>query len=228
MSVAGRPTWNAAIGAPIGHEAGNRVYVPTRTYSAKDVRHHTKLKVRQSGQNAPSDLKNKDLKKDLAARERKLLKKKGEIEEDEEGQPKLLTHTKAVPKSIDADDSDSDSDSSSDSDSESEDEDADETAELMKELERIKKERAEEARKREVEQQKLDAQEREEQMLSSNPLVNVANQQQARDDFTIKKRWYEDTVFKNQTRGETKVQKRFINDTIRNDFHKKFLFKYIK
>ncbi|KHG01607.1 Protein CWC15 A [Gossypium arboreum] len=41
-------------------------------------------------------------------------------------------------------------------------------------------------------------------------------------------RWDDDVVFKNQARGETKPQKRFINDTIRNDFHRKFLLKYMK
>ena len=34
-------------------------------------------------------------------------------------------------------------------------------------------------------------------------------------------RWDDDVVFKNQARGEPKAQKRFINDTIRSDFHKK-------
>lgn len=33
---------------------------------------------------------------------------------------------------------------------------------------------------------------------------------------------------RNQTRGEPKAQKRFINDTIRNDFHKRFLERYVK
>lgn len=41
-------------------------------------------------------------------------------------------------------------------------------------------------------------------------------------------RWDDDVVFKNQDRGETKTPKRFINDTIRNDFHRKFLHKYMK
>lgn len=40
-------------------------------------------------------------------------------------------------------------------------------------------------------------------------------------------RWYEDTVFKNQTKSEPKDKKRFINDTVRSSFHKKFLNKYI-
>ncbi|GFH29268.1 protein CWC15 [Haematococcus lacustris] len=40
--------------------------------------------------------------------------------------------------------------------------------------------------------------------------------------------WDEDVVFKNQARNEPKAQKRFINDTIRNDFHKRFLQRYIR
>jgi len=35
-------------------------------------------------------------------------------------------------------------------------------------------------------------------------------------------------VFKNQTRGEPKAQKTMINDTIRNDFHRRFLNRYVK
>lgn len=31
-----------------------------------------------------------------------------------------------------------------------------------------------------------------------------------------------------QARGEPKAQKRFINDTIRNDFHRRFIDRYIK
>jgi len=35
-------------------------------------------------------------------------------------------------------------------------------------------------------------------------------------------------VFKNQSRDEPKYEKRFINDTTRNDFHRKFLDKYVR
>ena len=38
----------------------------------------------------------------------------------------------------------------------------------------------------------------------------------------------DDVVFKNQAREPKKEAKRFINDTVWNDFHRKFLFKYIK
>jgi len=45
--------------------------------------------------------------------------------------------------------------------------------------------------------------------------------------YSLTKRWYEETVFKNQTKMEPKAKKRFINDTVRSDFHRKFLTKYI-
>jgi len=99
------------------------------------------------------------------------------------------------------------------------------TKELLKELEKIKKEREEESRKKEEEEKNKLADEREKEMLSSNPL----KPHQERSDFNIRKRWYDDTVFRNQAHGEDwKQQKRFINDTIRNDFHRKFLNKYIQ
>ena len=53
----------------------------------------------------------------------------------------------------------------------------------------------------------------------------VMSLQRRRLTFT---RWYDDVVFKNQTKDEPKPVKRFINDTTRNDFHKKFLNKYVK
>ena len=46
--------------------------------------------------------------------------------------------------------------------------------------------------------------------------------------FLLFCRWDDDVVFKNQARGEMKAPKRFINDTIRNDFHRKFLHRYMK
>lgn len=41
-------------------------------------------------------------------------------------------------------------------------------------------------------------------------------------------RWNDDVVFKGQARTEPEQKKRFVNDTIRNDFHRRFLTKYIK
>ena len=44
----------------------------------------------------------------------------------------------------------------------------------------------------------------------------------------VKRRWDDDVVLRKQERGEPKAQKRFVNDTIRNDFHRRFLNRYIK
>jgi protein CWC15 len=64
MSTAGRPTWNAAKGA-------NRYFAPSAAVSGKDQRGHTKLKTRQTGQNSANEVKQRNLKAELAAREKK-------------------------------------------------------------------------------------------------------------------------------------------------------------
>ncbi len=44
----------------------------------------------------------------------------------------------------------------------------------------------------------------------------------------MKRKWNDDVVFRNQAKGEsTGMKKRFINDTVRNDFHRRFLDKFI-
>lgn len=63
------------------------------------------------------------------------------------------------------------------------------------------------------------------EVIRGNPLLLDGRQEPS---FEVKRRWDDDVVFKNQSRGEPKAQKRFINDTIRNDFHRKFLTRYIK
>ena len=48
-------------------------------------------------------------------------------------------------------------------------------------------------------------------------------------DFSVKRRWDDDVIFKNQARGMSdKPKKRFINDTLRSDFHRKFMNKYVQ
>lgn len=73
---------------------------------------------------------------------------------------------------------------------------------------------------REMQEEELKMKEAE--LIRGNPLLNNAT------SFNVKRRWDDDVVFKNQARGEAKIAKRFINDTIRNDFHRKFLQKYMK
>lgn len=93
---------------------------------------------------------------------------------------------------------------------------------MLAELEQIKKERAQEKLRKEQQQQEEDLKVKEAELMRGNPLINNPT------SFSVKRRWDDDVVFKNQARGETKLAKRFINDTIRNDFHRKFLHKYMK
>ncbi len=56
-------------------------------------------------------------------------------------------------------------------------------------------------------------------------MIDVSSQ----GDFSVKRRWDEDVVFRNCAKQEDREKKpRFINDAIRSDFHKRFMDKYIK
>lgn len=123
-------------------------------------------------------------------------------------------------KDIDADSASSESSSNSSDDEDEEDE----TAELMRELAKIKAERAEAAAKAAAEQAKKDEEQREKDIALGNPLLN------AKTDYGVKRRWDDDVVFKNQARGteERGKEKRFVNDLLRSDFHRRFMDKYVR
>lgn len=139
----------------------------------------------------------------------------GEEEEDHETKKRrVLEET----RDIDAD-SESSGDDSSDDD---EDEEEDDTAELMRELAKIKAERAEQAAKEAAEKAKEEDEQREFDIAKGNPLLNG-------DSFGVKRRWDDDVVFKNQARGtEDRKDKRFVNDLLRSDFHRRFMSKYVR
>jgi protein CWC15 len=88
----------------------------------------------------------------------------------------------------------------------------------MRELEKIKKERAAAKAKEEAEQAAEEQEQREIDVSRGNPLLNS-------QDFAMKRRWDDDVVFKNQARGteDRNKKKEFINDMLRSDFHKKFM-----
>ncbi|KAI8911889.1 Cwf15/Cwc15 cell cycle control protein-domain-containing protein [Gorgonomyces haynaldii] len=95
--------------------------------------------------------------------------------------------------------------------SEEESEDDDEE-ELLRELEKIKQERLKE--KQEKEEQELEK--IQEKVLEGNPLLS------------LKRRWDDDVIFRNQAKNEEQPKKRFINDMLRSDFHRKFMSRFIK
>jgi protein CWC15 len=68
-----------------------------------------------------------------------------------------------------------------------------------------------------------------ENILSGNPLLKEKYSDTAKSDMRIKRRWDDDVVFKNCSRAEPdQKEATFINDSLRNEFHKRFMDKYIK
>uniref|UniRef100_A0A2P2JA52 Uncharacterized protein MANES_03G143400 n=1 Tax=Rhizophora mucronata TaxID=61149 RepID=A0A2P2JA52_RHIMU len=227
MTTAARPTWAPAKGG--NEQGGTRIFGPSQKYSSRDIASHTNLKPRKDGQDTQDELLKRNLRQELEERERKHFSSKDRSYNDDRDRRKnnqlLLegakrdTEDRIVPRNIDADDSDVEVNDYNESE---DDEDEDDTEALMAELERIRKERDEEKRQQEFERAAEEVKAKEEHLLRGNPLLNNPT------SFTVKRRWDDDVVFKNQARGETKTPKRFINDTIRNDFHRKFLHKYMK
>ncbi|KAG6533732.1 protein CWC15 homolog A-like [Zingiber officinale] len=229
MTTAARPTWAPAKGG--NEQGGTRIFGPSQKYSSRDLAAHTTLKTRKEGQDTQDELQKRDFREELEERERRHFSSKDKSYTEDRDRRKghlLLEGTRReaedriVPRNIDADDSDVDVNDDEDSDSGGDDED--DTEALLAELERIKKERAEEKLRKEQQQQEEELKVKEAELMRGNPLINLNNPA----SFNVKRRWDDDVVFKNQSRGETKAPKRFINDTIRSDFHRKFLQKYMK
>ncbi|KAK3676226.1 complexed with cef1p [Recurvomyces mirabilis] len=151
-----------------------------------------------------------------------------EAEEKEDYEAKkrrILAET----KDIDAD-SDAASEASSE-ESDSDDDEEDETAQLMAELAKIKAERAEAAAKAAAEQARKDEVQREKDIALGNPLLNGGSGSGGGGaEYGVKRRWDDDVVFRNQGRGteERGKEKRFVNDLLRSDFHRRFMDKLAK
>jgi hypothetical protein len=96
--------------------------------------------------------------------------------------------------------SDKDEEEDDDDDDDEEDNDEDEPAALMRELAKIKRERAEEQARKEREANAVDAERREEEIASANPLLNLqaalgkGGSASVGGSFAVKKRWDDGTV----------------------------------
>ncbi|KAK7049221.1 complexed with cef1p [Paramarasmius palmivorus] len=253
MSTAHRPTWDPAQARDV--KGGSR------QFSVRDMAAHTKLKFRQVGQTSVDEVKKRDLRAELLAAEQEARNKKRKAEgkeplplqdgsaagADEEANKrrKLLQEALELDKDDDDEDSDDEKKSSADKDKDEEedddedsDDDEDDTAELLRELEKIKRERAEEKARQEREQSESEAASREAQIATANPLLNLAAalgqnptgvNTTVPGSFAVKRRWDDDLIFKNQAMDtRDKPQGRFVNDLLRTEFHKKFMSKFIK
>ncbi|CAI9755016.1 unnamed protein product [Fraxinus pennsylvanica] len=225
MTTAARPTWAPAKGGD--EQGGTRIFGPSQKYSSRDIASHTTLKPRKEGQDTHDELLRRNLRDELEERERRHFSSKEDRDRRKGGHlllegSKREVEDRIVPRSVDADDADVDVKSDDSEDDDDDDDDEDDEEALLAELELIRKEKAEQKLREEREKQEEELQAKEAELLRGNPLINNPT------SFSVKRRWDDDVVFKNQARGETKIAKRFINDTIRNDFHRKFLQKYMK
>jgi len=251
MTTAHRPTWKAAVG-----RASEGGYASISTLkSVRDEAGHTKLKLREGPQViGPKHL---ILQESLAKLEHaelrasELLRRAARptpvnLQIEAESRNKLLLHDKEVDEDLiknkydDADEdsdndtgggkdehghggwSDIDSDLDSDSSNSQESDDSeDEEAALQAELAKIKQEREALKLKENQEQALKDEEALQEAALTGNPLLNSSA------SARLKRKWNDDVVFRNQAKT-AELPKRFINDTVRNDFHKRFLNKFIR
>jgi protein CWC15 len=245
MTTAHRPTWKAAVGR--GEEGGWTAGGSKSTLKSHlDNPAHTKLKFRSI---TAEPLAKAELKQKLLALERaedsfalKLPKRPQDSDEvKDRALQKLLLQTADVDEralqntyndsDVECNSSSSESDldasdneqNDNDDTSSSDDDDQDEEAALQAELLKIRAEREAANKKAQAASNAQDEAKQEEAALLGNPLLVAATSLNSK-----RRRWNDDIVFRNQAKGEPVLKKRFINDTVRNDFHKRFLNKFMK
>ncbi|KAK7415893.1 complexed with cef1p [Neonectria punicea] len=221
MTTAHRPTFDPAV----GKEA-----LRGPAYHQRLLPAHTQLKFRQAGQGGDADEPTRDLAAELLAAEAAHSSRKTgvlaladdedddvemsgtvkrSLSTDEENLEAKRRRILAETRDIDADDDSEEDEEDSDDDDDDSDDDSD--AELQRELDR------------ELERLKAEEDARERNIALGNPLLY-------KQDFTMKRRWDDDVVFKNQARGteEKGKKKEFVNDLLRSDFHRRFMSKYVR
>ena len=230
MTSAARPTWSAALASGGGLRDGSSS-APTLQTCAKDQPGHMKLKLRQMGQDAPEEIRSKNFRNETAVSEvaprilSNFISGDSDVEIDDyisdeerrEGSNiNNITYNNKTETDLNEIETENDDDIDEDID-----EDGDEE-ELMRELEKIRKERETEKLAKEKKAAESDPH----SVLSGNPLLTTPAEVSS---FGAKRRWDDDVVFKNQAKGlDEKPEKRFINDTTRSDFHRRFMDKFIK
>ncbi|KAK6756122.1 hypothetical protein RB195_014481 [Necator americanus] len=226
MTTAHRPTFHPARGGT-GRTEGDLSKL-SQQYSSKDMPSHTKLKYRQTGQGTEEELRRRDLRRELEDKEKLASRERRNRDSTASGSGNKRARLEEISHGgVDADEPLDEPDSSDD------DSDEDDTAALMAELERIKKERAMEKAAKEEEERKREEKIRMDNILAGNPLLNLSEPGSSSSnggEFKVKRRWDDDVVFKNCAKGidERKKEASFINDAIRSEFHRKFMDKYIK
>ncbi|KAI4280795.1 MAG: hypothetical protein L6R38_004157 [Xanthoria sp. 2 TBL-2021] len=142
--------------------------------------------------------------------------------EDADGEEDIDAKRRRVLEETRHIDADSDESSNASSDEDSSDDEEDETAELLRELEKIKKERAEKQAQEDREKAEAEQEDRERDIALGNPLLNPnkSTESKRRSVAPVTRlatadelhRWDDDVVFRNQARGtENKGKREFVN-----------------
>eukprot|EP00931_Biecheleriopsis_adriatica_P005659 TRINITY_DN107151_c0_g1_i1.p1 TRINITY_DN107151_c0_g1~~TRINITY_DN107151_c0_g1_i1.p1 ORF type:complete len:227 (+),score=82.31 TRINITY_DN107151_c0_g1_i1:83-763(+) len=219
MTTAHRPTWHSAI-ASNSNPSGNVFVAQTTKVNNRDAASFKKMKFRQAGQGLVEDRGSRaDMLEELEKKER-AAKDEREGKVKEKKRPSLEDN----PFPEDADEelpSDDEKDEDKDDDDDDDDEEDEDAEELMRELAKIKQEREAEQEAKKALEAKQDRRAQKEEIMRGNPLLDAGA------DLSLKRKWDDDTVFKNQARTAPKAKQRYINDAVRSDFHKKFLNKYV-
>uniref|UniRef100_A0AC35U1Z0 MFS domain-containing protein n=1 Tax=Rhabditophanes sp. KR3021 TaxID=114890 RepID=A0AC35U1Z0_9BILA len=231
MTTAHRPTFDPARG---GTGRGESEYGKlTQQFSSKDMPAHKTLKYREGDQIPEVALSKKELKRQLEAREVKAIESGasrkgahngvGSFGESSSKKSKYDSVDGNVNTLESTDDAENSDQSGEDSGSESEDDEA----ALLAELAKIKKARAQEKVKKEEERVAEEERIRMDSFKNGNPLLNL-EKTSSKGGFKVKRRWDDDVIFKNCAKGQDKDKRStFINDSLRSEFHRKFMDKYI-
>jgi protein CWC15 len=235
MTSAHRSTFYSAKGKS---EPGGHRTMQSNILSAKNMPSYLSLKRRNDGAEVIEDMKYNSVIPKIKSKEEYRLELLERENKANNTQPKLLsllsskdhqnTNINQPENNSKSELSNNQNDEEDEDDKEDEEDeeasqnsdDYDEEKELMKEYEKIKKEREEEKIKKEEDEAQNIKNITEYDIISGNPLYS--------NDYSLKKKWYEDTVFKNQAKREGKEEKKLNNDTLRTDYHKKFMNKTIQ
>lgn len=188
--------------------------LPSRHVAQRDMRSHTRLKLRRFGGESAENLEArlKKLKEDLQEREKALQKETESID----------TNKPVAEVSVEHQEYDDDDEVLSRPSSSSSDEDDAEPDKVRKITSKLGQE-TDTALKRELLRVQKERQAREALGL---PLSNV-NPLLERNSG-IQRKWDDDVIFKNQAKPEqARKEQRFVNDIVHSDKHKGFLKKFV-
>jgi protein CWC15 len=185
--------------------------IPTATKRAIDVPTQKTLLFREPA----SSTDREELKRKLEAAESSISKRK--LDEEVEAPLPIGPGTHIEPQSARDEQSASEPSISDEEGSEYSSEDEEE---LLRELSRIKQERAEAEAIRLAQEAARERAIKEQEVASGNPLIGGGVS-------ALRRRWDDDTVFRGQASGVKREEKKFVNDVVRTGSHKKFLGKYV-